>query len=273
MRLKRKRRLIAGLAVILLALFGYAYQWKWSHRPLRHEFTTQRPGEPRRTWRRMRTAWEFQPGPAGAPWTVNDFFGNEERLYYVCDCEAGCLDPASGRALWRFPFLSSAVAKGGQRNGQPGRSLRLFPDSDRLYAYECQTSDNGSDDAFHLYALNPQTGKVLWSTQFLTPFAGPLCVAGPLLLLTDVDGTIKALRRQDGALIWQQRMTARRYPWKGSSASLKLEVADGCGVLQVGGGHLLGFRIGNGSLLWSLPGNAGRGTTGGRRHRGGFYSR
>ena len=251
--LKRNRRWLVSVAAVLFVLFGYAYQWKWSHRPLRHEFTTQRPGEPRRTWRRMRTAWEFQPGPAGAPWTVNDFFGNEERLYYVCDCEAGCLDPASGRALWRFPFLSLDMARGGQQNAPADRSWRLFPDTDRLYAYESHTSNTASYDAFHVYALNPQTGKVLWSTQFLTPFAGPLCVAGPLLLLTDVDGTIKALRRQDGALVWQQRFAAKRYPLNGADASLNLAVADGCGVLQVGAGHLLAFRIGDGSLLWSLP--------------------
>ena len=258
MRLTHKSRLIIrrsliGMTVILCVLIGYAYYWKWSRRPIRSEYSTQRPGESRRTWRVMRTAWKFQPGPSGAPWPVNDFFGNDDNLYYASDCEAGCIDPASGKTRWRFPFISADLARSVQQNSQSGRTWHLFLDADRLYACESQTGDGTSYEAFHLYALNPKTGKVEWGTQFLTPFAGQLCTAGSLLLLTDTDGTVKALRKQDGVLVWQQRMTARRYPWKGENPSLFLRVAGKYGVLQVGAGRILVFRVGDGSPVWSLP--------------------
>ena len=40
--------------------------------PNRHEITTQRPGEPKRVWRSMRTVWTFQPGIHGYHGKISD---------------------------------------------------------------------------------------------------------------------------------------------------------------------------------------------------------
>ena len=253
MRLSGKRRWLLGVIVTLAACFGYAYQWKWSRRPIRREFSTQRPGELRHVWRAMRVAWTFHPGPKGMPWTVNDLFGDETQLFYSSDCEAGCLDPATGLVLWRYPFVSHGVAQTGPTSSQD-TTWRLTRSQNILIACECQSANaDKSYDPFRVCALDIHTGKERWSVSFLTPPVGPVCPAGPLLLLPNVDGTVKALRQADGALVWQRRMSLTEYPHDNNKAPLHLAVSGGIGVARIGGGHLRAFRVKDGSPLWQWP--------------------
>ncbi len=61
----------------------------------------------------------------------------------------------------------------------------------------------GSGSAF---ALNGETGQILWRTEIKPGAFGGIAVANGLMFFTTLDGTIYALNTDDGAVLWQNKM-------------------------------------------------------------------
>src|SRR5579862_7496245 len=97
----RRPKLFSALIVTGLTLAYLCVRHGPVHHEVRHEFTTQRPGEPRRLWRSMRTVWTFQPASHDDFGGIEDLRSGPGCLYYVSAEEAGCLEKSTGRTIWQ----------------------------------------------------------------------------------------------------------------------------------------------------------------------------
>ncbi len=141
-----------------------------------------------------------------------------------------CLDVKSGKTLW--------MAKS---PGEPkGRNCSSTPcvAGGRVFAM-------GST---HLYAVDAQSGKVLWSQPLPTkaPGSSPLVVDGVVVILA---GKLAAYDAATGKLLWEQPKIG------GSNASPSVWQHGGKSVLICNGrNELAGVNLQTGEVLWTTPG-------------------
>jgi len=82
------------------------------------------------------------------------------------------------------------------RNDELGASASMTPIDDTLYV---------SDAKGHLYSVNPKTGVPDWTWELKnSQLSTPVRVAG-MLLVGDVAGTLHAIDRYEGELLWKYR--------------------------------------------------------------------
>ncbi len=67
----------------------------------------------------------------------------------------------------------------------------------------CGRAFLASSDAHTLHALDAETGKPLWQTTFAARIDSPPTVHRGLVLVGCRDGSVRALRAEDGALVWR----------------------------------------------------------------------
>jgi outer membrane protein assembly factor BamB len=240
-RTHRTRQIV--MAGLVLTAVGLALSLR--HGPSRHDFTTQRPGEPRRLWRSLLPGWTYWPGSPDNPDGIEHLVSAPGRLYYVGGYEAGCLEKSSGKLLWRYRLASP------QAVSSPTWQLA----ADGRFVYVC--GYEGQPDTLpvpcRLYALNATTGTRVWEHNYSS---GPICVpcpAGSLLLLADAKGTVTAVRQSDGSTGWQRRMAVTDFTGKNNPPELMMQVTGSIGVVQIND-RLLGFRLSDGRQIWQwLP--------------------
>ena len=70
----------------------------------------------------------------------------------------------------------------------------------------------GSGDSF-IYALDADTGRLLWRTTFGGGILSSPALAGDLIIVGSSDGHLYALQRQDGTIAWNFLVQARTPVW------------------------------------------------------------
>ena len=246
LRIRKNRRWVkvclafvaAGLALV---------SWEVRHSPSRHEFTTQRPGEPRRLWRSFRPAWTFRLGTPDEPDVIQDLVSGPGCLYYTGDNEAGCLEKSTGKSIWRYRLVSPQAVAAGFSSDQ--REWRLAADGRFVYACECELNNNASPGPYRLCALDAKAGAPVWEQHYTPGLVCAPCPAGSLLLLAGVDGAVTAVRQSDGSTVWQRRMAATHFTGKNNPPELTMQATGGIGVVQINE-RLLGFRLSDGQQVW-----------------------
>ena len=242
----RRPKLFSALIVTGLTLAYLGVRHSPVHHEVRHEFTTQRPGEPRRLWRSMRAVWTFQPA------TKDDFGGIEDlrsgpgRLYYVSADEAGCLEKSTGRTIWQHRLPPPQRPAAGLLSAW---TWHLATDSRFIYASGCETNCGSSAAPCRVCALNARTGALVWQRYYTMNLLCAPCPADSLVLLTDVCGKVTAARQSDGSTLWQRSMAVTNFAGKNGRLQMTLQAAVGVGVAQIGG-RLLGFRLSDGQQIW-----------------------
>ena len=127
------------------------------------------------------------------------------------------------------------------------------------------TIDNGrvfviSDDN-ELFALNAETGEVLWTYQGITETASMLTSPAPAVVDDVViapfsSGELIALRVQNGGVLWQDALssTARLTPLASlNDISGGPAIADGYVIATAQSGIMTAFDLRTGQRVWSQP--------------------
>jgi outer membrane protein assembly factor BamB len=149
-------------------------------------------------------------------------------------------DAASGKRLWES-------AHGRRFNNDRGDGPRATPtiEGDRLYAF------GASGD---LSLMETATGKVLWSVNVLKQYRGSNITWGlsesPLVLsdriLVQAGGTIVALKKTDGSLIWKTQADEAGY-----SSAVMHKAGDISEAIFFTSARALGVDVNSGRQLWS----------------------
>lgn len=164
--------------------------------------------------------------------------------------DAECLiafNEADGAFLWKTPF-----GKSGHSNGTP------VVDGDFVYAI-------GRDG--QLVCCRAGTGEIVWSKDFKNDFGGKMMsgwgysetplIDGDRLVCTPggQEAMIVALEKASGELIWKSPVPDdlgdRGEDGAGYASIVVSHAADVKQYVQLTGRGLLGFRAGDGKLLWS----------------------
>src|SRR5579871_2909956 len=227
--MRKTHKRLLGVLVLLVAMVTGVLLLHRRGAPVRHEFVTQLPGEAPHVWRSFHTAWTFSPGFPNLHTDANDLLLRQDRLYYICDYEAGCLDKVSGNLIWQHRFVTRKQV---ENNPYTGTTWRLSTDAQHLYACECSFSNPPDVAASRLCALDRRTGEVVWERSLNSaPQAAP-CVTGDVLLLPGVDGTVTALRSGKGDVLWHRKLALADY--KSAWPGMTLQAENGIGVVRIG---------------------------------------
>ncbi|MGC5033982.1 serine/threonine-protein kinase [Streptomyces sp. DT190] len=105
------------------------------------------------------------------------------------------LDPADGRALWRYPLEGSAAS--GPPSGAPVMSGGLVL--------------AGLGQQRRVAALDPASGKVVRHEDL--PATGGLRAVGGMVLLTASDGTVSGVESASGEVRWSHRIPGQEVPY------------------------------------------------------------
>ena len=190
--------------------------------------------------------------------TVTATVGDTAILVNPRGWEVSAVEAATGNPRWTFapPYgevsrnavvagdvvcFGTDVVRGiGLADGQPRwtadvRSERGFVATDGVFVGCTIDQVSGVDAA---------TGQVRWSFPVPAQPADPQAAAG-IAYVCDADGTIRAVRVADGAVLWQQ-------PGLGSSAFLWL-VADANAMYYAADGEIRAFAATTGAPLWTRP--------------------
>jgi outer membrane protein assembly factor BamB len=235
------------IAIVAILLMTILFQ-PLSRDPHRHDFRPQTPIETRPVWRSLRTAWTFRPGISGYHERISDLLCRVNRIFYVCECEVGCIEKSTGQLLWRYPFVT------------PSEDVTRSPDFDWwkitvdnrcIYISEGRATGNPAPASFQLRALSIATGKLAWERSLAGRLLDRPCLADDLLLVPMGDGTVLAINRDNGGSVWRKRV-ANGDP-SVTQAGMVLQAADGIAIAQVGAGRLVAFHVNDGSQLWAYP--------------------
>ena len=181
---------------------------------------------------------------------------------------AYALDPANaGKLLWKVRVGRGGI-QGGVHFGMTLEGNRLYvPISDMENGHDGRKYDMQGKPG--LYALDPATGKTVWSApavdvckgrQFCDPGISAALTAVPgVVFAGHMDGVLRAYDSSSGRVIWQYDSTAPVHTVSGSTAhggsfgGPGVTVRDG--YLAVNSGYGLYFHMpGNVLLVFSTPG-------------------
>src|SRR5580700_10582219 len=85
-------------------------------------------------WRSFRTAWSVKFDTWGMNY-VSDMLLRGDRVLCACDASIGCLDKATGKLLWRFPFTTEYGPIKEQNGGySPQDGWKLTANAQCVYA-------------------------------------------------------------------------------------------------------------------------------------------
>ncbi|MBT9547152.1 MAG: PQQ-binding-like beta-propeller repeat protein [Candidatus Sericytochromatia bacterium] len=117
------------------------------------------------------------------PEDANGIDLNGDLLAYSSETEIGLINRQTGKALWKIPLVHEAY------------QVKLLGSTLLL-----------GDKAGYLWALDIQTGKVLWQKRFYGEIRSPLTGDANRLFVASTRGEIMALNSA-GQILWQNRLT------------------------------------------------------------------
>ena len=125
-------------------------------------------------------------------------------------------------------------------DGHDGDFLYLAPlnAGDRIFA----AAADGE-----LYAVDPESGSVIWETEFDGRVFSGLGGDGEHLYLTTQNAELVALSREDGSEVWRQSLPTEVLSAPQSNGSLV--------VAQAISGQVLGFNAADGEKRWQYDGS------------------
>lgn len=148
-------------------------------------------------------------------------------------CYVAALDEATGRELWR----KSLARK--REKGRVGFGGGIAYDNGRVFV----TTGFG-----RVHALDPATGTQFWTRDFMVPFhTAPTADGGRLFAVTN-DNQLFVLAEDDGRELWSHQGISEQ---AGMLANSSPAVASDAVVVPYSSGELYGFRVQNGTMLWS----------------------
>lgn len=152
---------------------------------------------------------------------------------------------SGGSAVWRTSMVPESESKAGSfwtlgaNNTSGGYGGGLAADNGRLYV----ATGYGT-----LSALDPKTGKVLWTKNLGAPLrASPTAVADRVFV-TSTEGRVVASAGSDGSELW----TARGLPEQASLIASPSPAVDGDVVVApFSSGEVIGLKLANGEAMWT----------------------
>jgi len=226
---------------------------RWAERPQRGEILVRGPDGRTHAWRRMRAAWTFKPGIVGYHSRIKAMVCRDGRLYYACECEAGCLETASGYLVWRRPFVTQQqAAQAASNGGGSDPTLKIAADDRYLYVVDC-IDQNSQLPPCRLRAIDIGSGNVAWERAMLPEPIDAPCPAGSAILVPTADGAVAAYRRDNGAPLWSRKIAGDVRAAK-DGRGIVVRAHATVAVAQVGAGRLVALRTSDGAPLWSYGG-------------------
>lgn len=166
---------------------------------------------------------------------------------YTLDAQARVTAFATtgGSAVWRASLVPDSERKAGSMftlgssSAGGGYGGGLAADNGRLYV----ATGYGT-----LSALDPKTGKVLWTKTQGSPVRASPTAIGDRVYVVSTEGRVAAYAGSDGAELWQARGLSEQASIVGSpSPAVDGDVV----VVPFPTGEVVGYKIGNGEQLWS----------------------
>jgi outer membrane protein assembly factor BamB len=160
-----------------------------------------------------------------------------------------------GSMVWRVSMVPDSERKAGSiwtiggNNTGGGYGGGLAADNGRLYV----ATGYGT-----LSALDPKTGKVVWTKHLGAPMRASPTAAGDRVFVVMTDGRVMALTGTDGTELW----TAKGVPEQASLIASPSPAVDGDTVAApLPSGELLGLKLANGEQVWNEALTRARGNT------------
>jgi len=152
---------------------------------------------------------------------------------------------SGGSTVWRTSLVPDSESKAGNfftigsNSTGGGYGGGVAADNGRLYV----ATGYGT-----VSALDPKTGKVLWTKQQNSPIrAAPTAVADRVFVIT-TEGKVVALSGADGSELWQARGLGEQASLIGSPSPA---VENDMVVAPFPSGEVVGIKLGTGEQVWS----------------------
>ncbi|MSP67346.1 MAG: pyrrolo-quinoline quinone [Alphaproteobacteria bacterium] len=157
----------------------------------------------------------------------------EGRVFAIdADGELSAFRATDGGRLWRIDLVPEQEEK-----GAPGGGVAF--DRGRLYA---------STGYGEVFALNPETGAVLWRRPLAVPIRSAPTVAGGRVFVVTVENQLHALAADDGGPLWTHSGINEAAGLLGAASP----AADGDIVVAAySSGELFALRADTGRVIWS----------------------
>ena len=158
-------------------------------------------------------------------------------LLSACGSDGPVREPADLQDIVSPAFKPAKVWKESPGDGSDGlhSGLRLAVEADVLL-----TADVSGD----VYALDPRTGKRLWSAKTKARVISGPSVSGDLVLLGTRDAEVIALKRADGSPVWRSKVSSEVLAAPAGSGNVI--------VARCGDGKVFGLSAETGIRLWSF---------------------
>jgi outer membrane protein assembly factor BamB len=160
-----------------------------------------------------------------------------------------------GSTVWRVTLIPDSERKAGSfwtigsNSTGGGYGGGLAADAGRLYV----ATGYGS-----VSALDPKTGKVLWTKPQGAPLRAAPTAVGDRVYVITTDGRVLALAGSDGAELWQAKGLSEQASLIGSPSPA---VEGGVVVVPFPSGEVLGLRLASGEQVWSESLTRAKGAT------------
>ncbi len=162
---------------------------------------------------------------------------------------------SGGSSVWRVSLIPDTERKAGsmwtigQNNTGGGYGGGIAADNGRLYV----ATGYGT-----LSALDPKTGKVLWTKNQGAPLRASPTAAGDRVFVVTTDGRAIAVSGSDGTELW----TAKGLSEQASLIASPSPAVDGDVVVApFSSGEVLGLKLGTGEQLWNESLTRAKGNT------------
>ncbi len=236
------------VALLLTATATFAADWPQWHGPNRDNISTETG---------LLAAWPSDGPPLA--WKIGDIGAGYSgvsiangKIFTIGDLDDGAyviaLDANGGKQLWK-----TKLGKTGGGGGFPGPRATPTVDGDLVYSLG-QYGD--------LLCVQAATGKEVWRKNLGSDFSGKMMsgwgysesilVDGDKLLCMPggAGGTVAALNKKTGALIWRSKDLADSATY---SSLLPVVINGVRQVIVFTDAHVAGVAIDTGKLLWSGP--------------------
>jgi outer membrane protein assembly factor BamB len=145
--------------------------------------------------------------------------------------QVSAFDFANGRRLWSFNLTPPKEERGALGGG-------LAWDDGVLYA---------ATGYGFIYALDPETGELIWERRIGTPFRAAPTAANGRVFAISYDNQLHALAAADGRVLWTHAGIPEDAGVVGGAAPA---VAGGIVVAPYSSGEVVALRVENGRVVW-----------------------
>lgn len=206
----------------------------------------------------IKQAWSADAGTgssSGAKITASPIV-YDGRVYTLdASARVSAFAVTGGSSVWRVSLVPDSERKTGSlfslggSSGFGGYGGGMAADSGRLYV----ATGFGS-----LSALDPKTGKVLWSKMLGAPIRSSPTAISDRVFVNTTEGRIFALAGSDGSELW----STRGLPESASLIASPSPAVDGdVLVAPFSTGEIMGLRVSSGETLWTESLTRTRGTS------------